>query len=168
MIAPFENRVPTVPSSAWVHESAQLIGSVTLGANASVWPCAVLRADIAAITVGRGSNIQDGAVLHVDFDLPCEIGEYCVVGHRAVIHGAKIGNECLIGMGAIVLNKAVLGDHCLIGAGSVVPEGKTIPEGSLALGVPAKVIRPLSPEEIASIRQGAEEYINLSRSHRRA
>jgi carbonic anhydrase/acetyltransferase-like protein (isoleucine patch superfamily) len=144
-----------------------LIGSVTLGANASVWPCAVLRGDIASITVGKGSNIQDGAILHVDYEKPCEIGDYCVIGHGAIIHGAKIGDNCLIGMGAIILNGAIIENNCLIGAGALVPEGKTIPEGSLALGSPAKVIRPITPNELAGIQKGAEEYITLARSLRR-
>lgn len=154
---------PTVHPTAWVASSADLIGQTTLEADVSVWFGAVLRADNDTITIGKGSNVQDGAVIHVDPGYPCRVGEHCVIGHRAVLHGCRLGNEVLVGIGAIVLNGAVVPDGCLIGAGALVPEGKQLEEGCLYVGVPARKVRALEPDERARIRRNAEGYIARAR-----
>lgn len=152
-----DGKTPAVDESCFVHPSAVLIGAVTLGKNVSVFPGAVLRGDIASITVGEGSNIQDNACLHVNYDAPCVIGTGVSVGHGAVVHGSEIGNNVLVGMNAVVMESKI-GDHCIIGAGAVVPAGKNIPAGSLVMGVPAKIIRPLEEDEVNGIIQNARDY----------
>lgn len=151
---------PQLQADAWVADSAQVIGAVTLGAQASVWFGAVLRGDSAPITIGEGSNIQDACVLHIDADQPLTVGNYVTVGHQVVLHGCTVGDESLIGMGSIILNKARIGKHCLVGARSLVTEGKSFPDGSLILGSPAKVVRALTPEEIHNLKKSAVHYIN--------
>lgn len=141
-----------------------MIGQVHLGEEVSIWFGAVLRGDNDTITIGRGSNVQDGAVIHVDPGFPCTVGEYSVVGHRAVLHGCAVGDEVLIGIGAIILNGAVVPDGCLIGAGALVAEGKHLEPDSLYLGVPARRARGLSAQDRARIRRNAEGYI--ARAHR--
>lgn len=148
---------PQIAPSCFVHKTASVIGQVTLEENVSVFPCAVLRGDIAAITVGKGSNIQDNACLHVNYGFPCQIGRGVSVGHGAVVHGSKIGDNVIIGMNAVVMETEV-GPNCIIGAGAVVPAGKSIPAGSLVMGVPAKVVRQLEEEEVNGILQNAREY----------
>lgn len=145
---------PTV----FIASGAQVIGNVHLESESSVWYNAVLRADYDRIHVGSGSNIQDGAVIHVDAGMPCRIGKNCTIGHQAMIHGCTIGDGSLIGIGATVLNGATIGKNCLIGAHALVTEGKVIPDGSMAIGMPAKVVRQLSGEEIASIQIGVQLY----------
>jgi carbonic anhydrase/acetyltransferase-like protein (isoleucine patch superfamily) len=152
------DRHPSVDPSAWVAPDASVIGTVTLGARASVWFGAVLRGDTEGIAVGDGSNVQDNAVLHTDAGFPLTIGRDCTVGHKAILHGCTIGDETLIGMGAIVLNGARIGRNCLIGAGALVTEGKEIPDGSLVMGMPAKVVRPLDEAAIAGLRASARGY----------
>jgi carbonic anhydrase/acetyltransferase-like protein (isoleucine patch superfamily) len=154
---------PDIHPTAWIAPSADVIGQVCLGADVSVWFGAVIRADNDSITIGSGSNLQDGAVIHVDAGFPCSVGEFCVVGHRAVLHGCRLGNEVLIGIGAIVLNGAVVPDGCLIGAGALVPEGKVLESDCLYVGVPARKVRALAPEERARIRRNAEGYIARAR-----
>ena len=149
---------PKTAPSAFVHTTAVLTGAVTLGENASVWPCAVLRGDIAEIVVGENSNIQDNACVHTNYNCPAIIGRGVTVGHGAVIHGSKIGDNCLIGMNATVLESEI-GPNCIIGAGAVVPAGKNIPAGSLVMGVPAKIVRPLDEDEVNGILQNAREYV---------
>lgn len=156
-----EKSEPQISSSSYVHERAVLIGKVTLEDNTSVWPNAVLRADIAAIKIGRGSNVQDNACIHVDFDKPALIGENVTIGHNAVVHGAKVGDSTLIGMGAVVMESEI-GPNCIIAAGSVLPAGKKIEAGSMVMGVPAKAVRKLSAEEIAKIKENAEVYAKLA------
>jgi carbonic anhydrase/acetyltransferase-like protein (isoleucine patch superfamily) len=158
MIQNYEDKRPRWDPSVRAHPSAVIIGDVSLGRGVSVWPQAVLRGDYAAITVGEGSNIQDGAVVHNDHGRPALIGAGCVVGHRAVVHGCSIGDRCLIGIGAIVLNGAVVGEDCVIGAGALVGEGKVIPPRSLVLGIPGKVVRAVRDEELERTRRGAEHY----------
>ena len=158
---------PSVHSSAFVHSRAVVIGNVTVGAKASVWPCAVLRGDIAPITIGEGTNIQDGAVVHVADGLPAVIGQRVTVGHLAMIHACTIGDECLIGMHATILDGAAIGARCIIGAGALVTKGTVIPAGSMVLGSPAKVVRPLTPAEQASLPGWAEKYIKVAAHHRR-
>ena len=153
---------PKVHPSVFVAPGAQLIGAVTLEAGASVWFNAVLRADINEIKVGKRSNIQDGSVLHVENDVPCVVGEDVVVGHAAVVHACTIEDGCLIGMGATVLNRVQIGTGSLVAAGAVVLEGTKIPPGSLVVGVPAKVVRSLTPSEIQGIRDWAEKYRRLA------
>lgn len=148
---------PKTGENCWVHESAVLMGDVTLGKNVSVWPCAVVRGDIAAVRVGDNSNIQDNACLHVNYNTPCEIGQGVSIGHGAVIHGSKIGDNVLVGMNAVVMESEI-GPNCIIGAGAVVPAGKNIPAGSLVMGVPAKIVRRLEEDEVNSIMQNARAY----------
>lgn len=150
-------QVPSVRPSCYVHKTSVLIGDVTLGENVSVWPCAVLRGDIASITVGDNSNIQENACVHVNYDTPCIIGRGVSVGHGAVVHGSKIGDNCLIGMNAVVMESEI-GPNCIIGAGAVVPAGKNIPAGSLVMGVPAKIVRKLEEDEVNGIIKNAREY----------
>jgi len=155
------NNEPLISTTAYVHERAVLIGSVIVGDGASIWPNAVLRADIAEINVGAGSNVQDNASIHVDYDIPALLGANVTVGHNAVVHGTKIGDNTLIGMGAIVM-ECEIGADCIIGAGALVPAGKVIPDGSLVIGSPGKVLRQLSPEERANLKHHAAEYMRLA------
>jgi len=152
-------RVSTVGDDYWIAPNAAVIGDVRLGRNASIWWGATVRGDFAPITIGDNTNIQDGSVLHVDFDCPLVIGANVVVGHMAMLHGCTIGDGSLIGIGAIVLNGARIGRDCLIGAHSLIPEGKEIPERSLVMGSPGKVVRELTDEHIQRIRKGPLEYI---------
>ncbi len=158
---------PTIHLSAFVHPRAVVIGNVTVGAKASLWPCAVLRGDIAPIRVGDGTNIQDGAVVHVADRLPALIGQRVTVGHLAMLHACTIGDECLIGMHATILDGAVIGPRCIIGAGALVTKGTIIPSGSMVLGSPAKVVRPLTAAEQAGLPGWAEKYVKVAAHHRR-
>jgi carbonic anhydrase/acetyltransferase-like protein (isoleucine patch superfamily) len=149
---------PVVPENAWVAPSADLMGKVRLLVDASIWFGAVLRGDNEWIEVGEGSNVQDGCLLHTDMGAPLTIGSNCTIGHKAILHGCIIGENSLIGMGAIVLNHAKIGRNCLIGAGALIPEGKVIPDNSLVLGQPGKVIRVLNDESVAGLTRAAESY----------
>ena len=157
---------PQMAASAWVADSAQVMGNVVLGEDASVWFGAVVRGDTDSITVGAGSNIQDASVLHADLGQPLVVGERVTVGHQVMLHGCTIGDESLIGIGAIVLNGAKIGKNCLVGAGALVTEGKEFPDGSMIVGAPAKAIRQLSPEHIEGLRQSAQHYIDNARMFR--
>jgi carbonic anhydrase/acetyltransferase-like protein (isoleucine patch superfamily) len=161
-----EDAVPDVHPSAFVADSARVIGRVVLAPESSVWFGAVLRGDTEPITVGRGSNIQDGSVLHADFGYPLVIGERVTVGHQVMLHGCTIGDESLIGIGAVVLNGARIGRHSLVGAGALVTEGKTFPDGVLILGSPAKVVRALTEAEIEALRTSAQHYVENARRYR--
>lgn len=154
-----DSRVITVGDEYWIAPNAVVVGDVRLGRNASIWWSAVVRADFASITIGDNTNIQDGCVLHVDNGIPLVIGKDVVVGHKAVLHGCTVGDGSLIGIGAIVLNNARIGRDCLIGANALIPEGKEIPDRSLVMGSPGKVMRELTDEHIARIRRGPPEYI---------
>jgi carbonic anhydrase/acetyltransferase-like protein (isoleucine patch superfamily) len=158
---------PVLPDdgSAWVAPSADLIGDVRLGAEASVWFGAAIRADNTPILIGARTNIQEGAVLHSDPGSPLTIGAGCTVGHRAILHGCTIGTNVLVGMGATVLNDAVIGDDCLIGAGALVTEGKVFAPGSLIVGAPARVARALSPDAIAKLQAAARGYADRARRY---
>ncbi len=149
---------PEIGAGAWVAPTAQLMGKVRLGARASVWFGAVLRGDNEWIDVGEGANVQENAVCHTDPGMALRIGRDCTIGHRAMLHGCTIGVESLIGMGATVLNGAVIGRNCLVGACALVTEGKEIPDGSLVLGAPGKVVRALAKEEIEGLRTSALGY----------
>lgn len=154
-----DQKRPRIDPSAYVADQATVIGDVLLAEQASVWPQAVLRGDNEPITVGRGSNVQDGAVLHTDPGAPLSLGEGVTVGHQAMLHGCTIGDNSLIGIQAVVLNGARIGPNCLVGAGALVTEGKHFPAGSLILGAPAKVVRALSEEEIARLGANARSYV---------
>jgi len=154
---------PRLGANAWVADSAQVMGNVSLGADTSVWFGTVIRGDTESITIGRGSNIQDGSVMHADIGMPIVLGENVTVGHKVMLHGCTIGDGTLIGIGAIVLNGARIGKNCLVGAGALVTEGKDFPDGSMIIGSPAKAVRPLTPEQIASVRQSARHYVENAR-----
>lgn len=156
----------SIDPAAFIHPLAFVCGDVTLGARVSVWPTAVIRGDSAAIAIGADSNVQDGAVVHVDAGLPCRIGERVALGHRAIVHGAVVEDDCLIGMGAILLNRVRVGRGSIVGAGAVCPEGMEIPPGSLVLGVPGRVIRQTTADERRRIGGTVEAYLVLQREHR--
>ena len=163
MVHSFEGERPDIARAAFVAGSAEVLGRVTLGEGASVWYGAVLRGDIEAIRVGAGSNVQDGAVLHVDAGSPCVLGDYVTVGHGAIVHACAVGDRCLVGMGAVILDRAVIGEDSIVGAGALVTQGKAFPPRSMILGSPAKLVRPLSDEEVAGLRAHAEAYVELAR-----
>lgn len=158
-------RQPDIARAAFVAPNAEIHGAVTLGPDSSVFYLSVLRGDIQTITIGAGTNIQDGTIIHLADEYPAIIGDFTTVGHGAMIHACTIGNECLIGMRATILDGAVIGDHCLVAAGSVVTPRTVIPPGSMVMGAPAKVKRPLTEEEIAGLRPWAEKYIHVARAH---
>ena len=155
-----DDHTPDIHPSAWVEDSAQVMGAVSLHANTSVWFNAVIRGDTETITIGEGSNIQDLAVIHADNGLPVVVGKHVTVGHQVMLLGCTIGDESLIGIAAVVLNGARIGRNCVVGAGSVVTEGKEFPDGSLIMGTPAKVVRELTPEQIEGLRMSAKHYMN--------
>jgi carbonic anhydrase/acetyltransferase-like protein (isoleucine patch superfamily) len=161
-----DGKTPQVHASAWVAESAEVMGRVHIGADASVWFGCVLRGDTESMTIGEGSNVQDLSVLHADRGMPLAIGRHVTVGHKVMLHGCTIGDESLIGIGAVVLNGARIGRHCLVGAGALVTEGKQFPDGSMIVGAPARVVRQLTPEQIEGLRQSAQHYIDNARLFR--
>ena len=158
--------LPDVDPTAFVHEDAVVIGRVFLGPLVSVWPTAVLRADSEVVRIGTGSNVQDGAVLHADPGFPAIVGGRVAIGHRAIVHAATVEDDCLIGMGAIVLNGARVGRGSLVGAGAVCKEGMQIPPGSLVLGVPARVARETTSEMRDRIARTVRSYLELAEAHR--
>lgn len=161
-----DDHVPQVHDTAWVADSAQVIGRVEIAEDASVWFGTVVRGDTELIRIGRGSNIQDNSVLHADLGQPLVIGDHVTVGHQVMLHGCTIGDGALIGIQAIVLNGARIGRGCVVGAGAVVTEGKEFPDGWLILGAPAKAVRPLTPEQMASFQAGAHHYVHNARRFR--
>ena len=161
-----DGEAPQVDSTAWIADSAEVMGKVTLGPDASVWFGCVLRGDTESMHIGEGSNIQDLSVLHADYGQPLTVGKHVTVGHKVMLHGCTIGDESLIGIGAIVLNGARIGKNCLVGAGSLVTEGKEFPDGSMIMGTPAKVVRQLTPEQIEGLRLSAQHYIDNARMFR--
>ena len=156
---------PQLGEGAWAAPSADLIADVRLGARASVWFGAVIRADNTPIIIGDDSNIQDGAIGHSDPGFPLTIGARVTVGHQAILHGCTIADDCLIGMGAKILNGAVIESECLVGAGALVTEGKTFPAGSLIVGVPARVLRPLTDPEKQALRVSAAHYVEKAKRY---
>ncbi|HQQ69550.1 MAG TPA: gamma carbonic anhydrase family protein [Alicycliphilus sp.] len=154
---------PQVAASAWVADSAEVMGNVVLGEDASLWFGTVVRGDCERISIGAGTNVQDASVLHADVGVPLVIGSNVTVGHQVMLHGCTIGDESLIGIGAVVLNGAKIGKNCLVGAGSLVTEGKEFPDGSMILGSPARVVRQLTPEQIEGLRQSARHYMDNAR-----
>jgi len=161
----FLSRQPQLSEAAFVAEDARIMGDVRLGKDASVFYGCVLRGDIESILIGEGSNVQDGSIIHLADDLPAIVGTYCTIGHGAIIHACTIGDECLIGMRAVVLDGAEIGDQCLVAAGSVVTPRTKIPAGSMVMGTPGKVVRTLSADERAGLRHWAEKYIHVARAH---
>ncbi|WP_275293550.1 gamma carbonic anhydrase family protein [Amycolatopsis sp. La24] len=159
-------RVPSVAPDAWVADTATVIGAVTVGAGSGVFYGAVLRADLESVSIAVGSNIQDNATVHADPGYPARIGAGVSVGHGAVLHGCTVADGCLIGMNATVLNGAEIGAESLVAAGALVPEGMRIPPRSLAAGVPAKVRRPLTAEEVEGLHRNSEVYRGLTGQHR--
>ncbi len=157
---------PQLDPSAWVADSAQVMGRVRMGAGSSVWYGAVLRGDNDWISLGARSNIQDGSVLHTDLGFPLTLGDDVTVGHLVMLHGCTVGDGSLIGIKAVVLNGARIGKNCLVGAGALVTEGKEFPDNSLILGSPAKAVRELSPEQVARARGAAEHYVDNAQRHR--
>lgn len=154
---------PQVAASSWVADSAQVMGRVQLGEDTSVWFGTVVRGDTDTITIGAGTNVQDASVLHADHGMPLVIGRGVTVGHKVMLHGCTIGDNALIGIGAIVLNGARIGNNCLVGAGALVTEGKEFPDGSMILGSPAKAVRQLTSEQIEGLRQSARHYVDNAR-----
>jgi len=157
---------PAVDETAWVAPGAVIVGDVRLGPGASIWYAAVLRADNAPITIGANSNLQDGCVAHVDTDVPVTVGSGVSVGHRAVLHGCTVEDDCLIGMGAVLLNRSHIGARSMVAAGAVVLQDTQVPPGSLVAGIPAKVRRELSEQERQDIVENAEHYLTLRDLHR--
>lgn len=160
--------IPVIDADAWVAESAVLIGRVELAGSASVWFNATLRGDNDLIRIGARSNVQDGTVIHTDEGAPALIGEGVTVGHQVMLHGCTIGDGSLIGIQAVILNRAKIGRDCLIGAGSLITEGKEIPDRSMVMGSPGKVVRTLTGEEVERIRRGNQHYVEEAQRYRLA
>ncbi len=156
-----DDRIPQLPDEGryWAADCSIIVGDVILGDDVSVWFGSVLRGDNELIKIGSRTNIQDHCILHTDMEFPLEIGEGCTIGHRAIVHGCSIGDNTLIGMGATVLNGAKVGKNCLIGANALIPERKEIPDNSLVIGVPAKVVRELGAGAVQALRESADEYV---------
>ncbi|MCX6842586.1 MAG: gamma carbonic anhydrase family protein [candidate division WOR-3 bacterium] len=166
MIVRLQDWTPQVDPTCYVADNATIIGQVTIGRGASVWFNAVVRGDMAPITIGEDTNVQDLAMVHVDHRTPTVIGDRVVVGHHAIVHGATVEADCIIGMGAILLNRSQVGHNCIVAAGSVVREDFVVPAGSLIAGVPAVVKRPLTPEEIERIRRNVADYAARAQLYR--
>ena len=150
---------PRLEASAWVADSAQVMGNVEIGANSSVWFGAIVRGDTEVIKIGSNSNIQDASVLHADIGKPLTVGDNVTVGHQVMLHGCTIGDGALIGIGAVILNGAIIGKGCIVGAGALVTEGKEFPDGSMVLGSPAKVVRELTVDQQAALKMSALHYV---------
>jgi carbonic anhydrase/acetyltransferase-like protein (isoleucine patch superfamily) len=165
MLKPFDDFYPTIGEEVFISDRAIVIGKVTLKKGVNVWDFAVIRGDLDSIFIDEFTNIQENVIIHVDEEKPVYIGKYVTVGHSAVLHGCKIGDNTLIGMGAIILDGAIIGENSIIGAGSLVPQGKEIPPYSVVLGVPGKVVRNVTEEEVRNIRKNAELYYELSKKY---
>ena len=162
----FGDACPEVVPSAFVAPGAFVVGEVTLGEESSVWYGAVLRGDTEPITVGDRTNVQDGCVLHADPGYPATIGDGCVIGHNAVVHGCEVGDGCLVGMGATIMNGAKIGEGSIVAAGALVPEGNAFPPRSLIVGAPAKLVREVTEAQTEDIARGARTYVERARLHR--
>ncbi len=159
MIAPAVGKSPVIGPGVYVAPNAVVVGEVSIGARSSIWFNTVLRGDMAPITVGEETSVQDLTMVHIDYGTPTVIGNRVVVGHRAIIHGASVGDECIIGMGAILLNRSRVGRNCIVAAGAVLREGFEVPDGMLVAGIPAVIKRPIKPEEMERIRRNAADYV---------
>jgi carbonic anhydrase/acetyltransferase-like protein (isoleucine patch superfamily) len=168
MIKSFKGVPPQIAETAFIHEMATVIGDVHIGEHSSIWPGAVLRGDLYYIRVGRYTNIQDGSILHVrSGQCPVSVGDYVTVGHNVILHGCTVKDRCLIGMGAIVLDDAVIGEQALVAAGAVVQQGQIVPPRTLVAGIPAKVKRELSDEEIEHMQMAWKNYLELKEIYRK-
>ena len=163
MIYKYKEKNPDTEKAVFIAESADIIGDVTLGKNSNIWFNSTLRGDIAPVIVGDNSNIQDNSILHVNHETPCIVGDNVTVGHGVILHGTRIGNGCLIGMGAILLNDSEIGEESVVGAGALVTEGKKFPPRSLIIGSPARRVREITDEEITKMKENILEYINLGK-----
>ena len=166
MLRTFQKASPRIHPTAFVHDSAEVIGRVVVGRKASIWPLAVLRGDIERITIGPEANVQDSCVMHTSRGIPVVLGTGVTVGHGAIIHGARVGDYCLVGMGAILLDGCVIGKECLIGAGALVSEGMKVPPRSLVLGIPGRVKRSLTRKELALLHKRPKNYVRYAKAHR--
>lgn len=167
VVQTFAGLVPKIDPSAWVHDSAVLIGDVTLASGVTVWPTAVLRGDMGPIVIGADTNLQDGTICHDTTDRSeTRVGERVTVGHRVILHGCVIGDDCLIGMGSIVMDNVVIGAGSFVGAGSLLTPGREIPPGSFVLGSPGRVVRPVGPRELESIAYSWKHYREVARGWR--
>lgn len=171
-IRPFQEKLPDIDPSAFIDETALVIGAVSIGGDSSVWPMTVVRGDVHSISIGARTNIQDGTVVHVTHDsehtpggFATRIGDDVTIGHRAIVHACTVGDCCLIGMGAIIMDGAVVGDYSIIGAGSLVPAGKELKGGQLYLGTPVRRVRALNEKEKAFLAYSADHYVRLKRAH---
>ncbi|MCE5285042.1 MAG: gamma carbonic anhydrase family protein [Pelosinus sp.] len=162
---PFKGIHPNIDESVFLAEGVSIIGDVVIGEQSSIWFNSVLRGDIYPIRIGKYTNIQDNSTVHVGYDCPAIVGDFVTVGHNVILHGTTVGNNCLIGMGAILLNHSEIGENCIIGAGTLITERKKIPPNSLVLGSPGKVVRELTAEEIAGIRESAIKYNEVSKEY---
>jgi|TARA_B110000444_G_scaffold248430_1_gene272274 carbonic anhydrase/acetyltransferase-like protein (isoleucine patch superfamily) len=167
MIYEFENNTPTLDKDSWVASNAILIGKVILKKDANVWFNVVLRGDIEPITIGEGSNVQDGSVFHTDPECPLTLGRGVTVGHMVMLHGCEIGDETLIGIGSTILNRTKIGKNCIIGANTLIAENKVIPDRSLVLGSPGKVIRQVTDKEIKEIKENALHYVDNYKKYKK-
>ncbi|MFW6006356.1 MAG: gamma carbonic anhydrase family protein [Halanaerobiales bacterium] len=167
MIKPYQGNNPQIAENVFTGEGCKIIGNVIIKSKASIWYNAVLRGDIDRIYIGRKTNIQENCSLHIDFDYPLELGNNITTGHGAILHGCTVEDNCLIGMGSTILNGAVIGQNSIIGAGTVVTENKKIPPESLVLGVPGKVVRKVTAEEIEKIKKSADHYYILAQKHQK-
>ncbi len=167
MRRPFKQYTPRVHPSAFIHDSAEIIGRVVIKKNASIWPMVVLRGDIDPIVIGEDSNVQDATVMHTSKNTPVVLGKGVTIGHGAIVHGARIGDYSLIGMGAILLDGCRIGKECLIGAGALISENMKVPPRSLVLGLPGRVKRRLTREELTLLHKRPKDYIRYAKDHRR-
>ena len=158
--------MPTIHPTAFIAPTAVVLGDVTLDAHSSVWYQAVLRGDLAPITIGAETNIQDGTIVHVDTGVPCRVGRRVGVGHRVILHGCEVEDGCLIGMGSVLLNRVRIGTGSVVAAGAVVPEGMIVPPGSLVMGVPGRIVRPVDAELSRRIADTWAHYVEMAREHR--
>ncbi|KGG81516.1 hypothetical protein Y919_00715 [Caloranaerobacter azorensis H53214] len=166
MLKEYEGKKPKVHDSCFIADGVEIIGDVEIGENTSIWYNTVIRGDENSIKIGKYTNIQDGCVIHISKEYETIIGDYVTIGHKAIIHACKIGDNVLIGMGAIILDGAEIEDNVLVGAGSIVTPGKKIPSGTLVLGSPAKVVRKLNDEEINHLKQSAVDYVKYAKKHK--
>ena len=162
MISSFKTWVPSVKGCCFIASNSTIIGNVTAKKNSSIWYQTVIRADLASIQIGEGTNIQELSSIHVKENCPVIIGDYVTVGHNVILHGCRIGNHTLVGMGSIILDEARIGNYTLVGAGSLITEGKTFPDGCLVLGSPARVVRELTADEKKALSDSAQHYITLA------
>jgi carbonic anhydrase/acetyltransferase-like protein (isoleucine patch superfamily) len=167
MIYEFEQNTPKIDPECWVASNSVIIGKVELKKNCNIWFNTVLRGDIEQITIGENSNVQDGSVIHTDPGCPTIVGNGVTVGHMVMLHGCEIADDCLIGIGSIILNKTKIGKNCIIGANALVTENKVIPERSLVLGSPGKIVRQVTDEEIEHIKENARDYVENFKKYKK-